>query len=137
MPRENSPPPARRALQAHQAEHLIDPAERDGIAGRQRGQVRPRAAARVKRPGLQQRADLAQRPAQLTVTAPGDPHRPATGPVQAQHQPHRGGLPRPVRPQEPRHNPGAHVEAERIHGGQPAVTFSQATHLNDREPPSS
>ena len=87
-----------------------------GIAllGGQRGQVTAGAAARVERLGLEQRADLAQRPAQLAVAAAADSHLAGVGPVQPEDQPHRGGLARPVGAEEAGDAARPHVEAERV-----------------------
>jgi hypothetical protein len=73
-------------------QHLRDAAAGDAIAYRQRGQVGTGAAARVERPGLEQRANLAQRPAQVVEALPADADLARVRLVQAQHHPHRGGF---------------------------------------------
>jgi hypothetical protein len=54
--------PAGRAVQAGHAQHLVHPCGRDGVAGRQRGQVAAGGPARVESLGLQQCPYLAKRP---------------------------------------------------------------------------
>ena len=71
-------------------EHVVDPLARDRVARGQRGQVGPGRAARVERLGFEQRADFAQRPAQVVVALAVDPGRTGVRPVQAEDHAHRG-----------------------------------------------
>jgi hypothetical protein len=102
MPSEKRP--ARRPAtlgQADQPEHLLDPGPRDGVAGRQRAQVGAGAAAGVERPGLQQRPDLAQGPAQVAVAAAADPACPASGVSRPRIRRMVVDLPEPLGPRKP------------------------------------
>jgi hypothetical protein len=79
--------------------------------------------------GLQQRADLPQRPAELAVTAAADPRLPGVRRVQADDHPHCGGLAGSVRAEETRHGSRVHVEAEPVDGDSGAVPFGETTGL--------
>ena len=105
---------ARHAGQADEAEHLVDPGSGDVVARGERGQMRAGAAARMERPGLQQRADLRNGQRQLARTggrrsAP----RPRRG-VQSEDHPHRRGLAGSVRAEEAGHHARPDVEAQRV-----------------------
>ncbi len=91
--RERASPAAAGAGQPDDAEHLVHPPARDAAAGRQRGQMRPGAAARVEGPGIEESADFPERPAQVVVATAADRGSSGVRPVQAHDQPHRGGLP--------------------------------------------
>src|SRR6201996_879369 len=65
--RELPGPFARYGSQSDHLQDLGDPGLADGVAGRQRGQVRAGRPARVEGPGFQQSSGLAQPPARLTV----------------------------------------------------------------------
>src|SRR5580693_4312598 len=131
MPRENLP--------ARRSAALPMPVISSTSLTRRRGMPLLTASAvrwaRVERLGLQQRADFAQRPAQLVVVLTVDPGRPGVRPVQAEQHPHRGGLAGAVRAEETGHRPGPHVEAEVVHGGGGAVALDQAACLDHEMPP--
>src|SRR5436305_2878008 len=97
--------------------------------------MRLRAAARVERRGLQQRADLAEREPQVTVDAAGDLDRAVVGRVQAQDQSHGGGLAGPVRPEEAGDDAGADVEAQLIDRRYRTVALGQGVSLDHGSPP--
>jgi len=111
---------------------LVDPAGRDGVAGGQRLQVRPGAAAGVEGFCLEQRADLAERERQVVVAAAFDRDGAVVGCVQAQDQAHGGGLAGPVRPEEAGHEAGTDVEGEMIDRCYLAVALGQAVGLDHR-----
>ena len=121
--------------QADGVEGFVDPAERDGVAGGQRLQVRLRAAARVEGLSFEQRADLAERERQVTVGAAGDLDRAVVGRVQAQDQAHGGGLAGPVRPEEAGDDARADVEAQLVDRRYLAVALGQAVGLDHGSPP--
>ena len=127
MPSENFPARRPRGLgQPDDAEHLVHPATAGSpLLAASARQVAAGAAARVERPGLQQRAHLAQRPAQLAVAAPADPGLPGIRPVQAEDHPHGGGLARAVRPEEAGHHARPHVEAERVDRDRGSVALGE------------
>ena len=122
-------------VEAHGVERFVDPAGRDGVAGGQRLQVRPGAAARVKGFGFEQRADLAERERQVVVGAAGDLDRAVVGRVQAQDQAHGGGFAGPVRPEEAGDDAGADVEAQLIDRRYRAVALGQGVSLDHGSPP--
>jgi hypothetical protein len=103
--REAAGPLVRHVLQAHQGQHLLDPARRQALSLRQEQQVVPGTAAGMHGLGLKQRADRPQRILQVTVAAAVDERGAALRPVQAQDEPHGSGLARAVRPEEPCHLP--------------------------------
>src|SRR5215510_2412378 len=83
------------------------------------------APAGMERLGLQQCPGCAQRPAQLAVAAAADARLPRVGLVQAEDEPHRGRLARPVGAEKAGHDPRAQVEAERLDRERGAVAFGQ------------
>jgi hypothetical protein len=66
-----------------------------------------------------------QRILQVTVAPAVDEGEAALRPVQAQDQPHGGGLARAVRPEEPRHPARFDREGQVVHGGLAAVDLGQ------------
>jgi len=130
--RELPGPAVRGLLDAGDGEHLLDPLPADGVAGGQRGQVGAGGAARVERLGLQQRAHLAERPAQVAVALPADPDLSRVRPVQARDHAHRGGLARAVRAEESGHRAGADIEAQVVHRGRGSVVLDEAACLDHR-----
>ena len=80
MPSENFP--ARRLateVKPHLVQDLVDPAERDVVGEGQPAQVVAGGASRVERLGVEQAADLAQRPGQLGIGLAADQGRPRVG----------------------------------------------------------
>ena len=118
--------------QPHDVQHLAHPPRRDAVGLRQAEQVVPRTAAPVGRPRVNQRADLPHRAGRLAVRPPVDRDRPRGRPVQAQDQPHRGGLARPVRAQETGHQARPDDEAEIVDRERPLVSLGQSASLNHR-----
>ena len=75
--------------------------------------------------GLEQRADRVQRILQVTVAPAVDEGEAALRPVQAQDQPHGGGLARAVRPEEPCHPARFDREGQVVYGRLAAVDLGQ------------
>ncbi len=98
--RETARPLARHVLQPDQGEHLVNAGPWQALSLGQEQQVIAGAAARVHRLGLQQRADGAQRVGQVAVVAAVNRRRAPLRPVQAEDQPHGGGLAGAVGPEE-------------------------------------
>jgi hypothetical protein len=65
---------------------------------------------------VEQRADLAERVAQAGVRPSADGRRPGVGRVQAEDDPHGGGLARTVRADEPGDLPGCDGERHTVEG---------------------
>ena len=82
-------------------------------------QVVAAGAAGLQRRGVQQRAQPGQRPAEGPVGPPADQRAAFVGGVQAEDHPHRGGLARAVRADEPGHLPRRHGKRHPVqrHGG--------------------
>ena len=74
-------------------------------AASQRRWLRPRAAG-VHVAGVEQRADLVQRPASVGERRPSNVASPRVGPVETEHAAHRRALPGPVGPEEAGDRPG-------------------------------
>ena len=111
----------------------MTPADAVGLG--QGEQVVAGGAAAVHGPGVQQRADLVHRVRQLQVRLAGDGDGPGGRVVQAQDQPHGGGLARPVRAEEARHLARQHVERQVVDGDFVAVPFAEPPYLNHRLSP--
>src|SRR5262249_45072288 len=81
------------------------------------------AAATVDGLGVQQRAYLAHGVGKLAELLAAHGDRAASGTVQAEYQPHRGRLARPVRAEEPGDPAGLDREGQLVHGQLGAVPF--------------
>src|SRR6266540_3158709 len=75
-------------------------------------------------------ADLVQRADYPLVAAAPDERGARGGGVQAQDDPHRGGLARAVRPEEAGHVPGANREAQTVQRGDRAEALAELIHLD-------
>src|SRR5262249_17913920 len=84
--------PGSRAPKADDAQDLLDSCCSDLVARGERGQVSAGGTPGMKRPGLEQRTDLAQRPAEFVVAASADQRRALVGVVKAEDNAHRGRL---------------------------------------------
>src|SRR6266508_1131611 len=93
------------------------PAPPDPVALRDRQQVVVCGAPGVYGVRVQQRADLVQRAGYPLVPAALDEGGARGGGVQAQDDPHRGGLAGAVRPEKAAHVPGADREAQAVQRG--------------------
>jgi hypothetical protein len=98
--------------QSDDAEHLVHPARPDAVGLRQAQQVTARVPAAVRRPRVEQRADLVHRASRPAVRPAVDRDRPGRRPVEAEDQPHRRALPGPVGTEEPGHHTGSYREVE-------------------------
>jgi hypothetical protein len=130
--REPAGPPARHAAESHQVQDLIDAGAADPVAVRQAQQVVAGAAAAVERLGLQQRPGLEQRAPPDRVRPAADGDRSGIRRVQAEDQPHRGGLAGPVRPEEAGDLTGWHRKGQVIYGHGAAVPLGRAGCLDHR-----
>ena len=138
MPSENVP--ARRPrdrVEPDQLEHLVDAAVRRCRWSRRATDrcaqaVRPAWTALASSSAPTSRNGLDDALVRATVD-----QAPARGrAVQAEDHPHRGGLARAVRAEEPGHLPGPDREAEVVDRGDGAVALSQSLHLDhDRADP--
>ena len=79
-------------------------------------QVVARGPAGLQRARVEQRADLAERVAQAGVRPSADGRRPGVGRVEAEDDPHGGGLARTVRADEPGDLPGCDGERHTVEG---------------------
>ena len=120
---------ARDVGEAHQPEHLVDPAGRDPVGRGQHPQVVACLAGRVERLRLQQRPDVPHRLPQRRERLPVE--RRAPGPVvQLEHQPHRGRLAGPVGTEEPGHAARTHLEREVPHRRLAVVRLRESPRLD-------
>src|SRR5580700_449946 len=87
-----------RGLQARAPDHLIDPPGVQALRVGQPQQVVAGAAAGLQGARVQQRSDMAQRMPQVLVALATDERGALLGGVQPEDHPHRGRLPRAVRP---------------------------------------
>ncbi len=127
MPRENLPTrwPAT-ASRPTRPSTSSTRARRDAVADGEPAQVVAGGAARVQRPRVQQRADLAQRGGGVGVAAPVDRHAAGAGPVEAEDHPHGRGLAGAVRAEEAGDPAGLDGEREAVDGGLLAVGLGEA-----------
>jgi hypothetical protein len=124
---EPADPLAGHTGQADLLQHRVHPRPADAVAAGQAGQVGEGAAAGVGGVGVEDRADLVQRPADLVVPAPADQRLAGRGAVQAEHHAHGGRLAGPVGSQEAGHHAGADLERQPVDGRGVSVAFGQLT----------
>src|SRR6266700_2382534 len=84
--------------------------------------VRPSAASALSRLRLDRRP----------VVLPVDPRAACARLIQAGDQPHRGGLARPVRPEETGHHPRLHHEVQAVNRELVPVPLAEVSHLDHR-----
>ena len=89
-----------------------------------------RGALRVHRVRVDQRTDLAKRGRQVAVVLATHRHVASAGCVQTQDHPHRGGLARTVRAEEPGHQPRPDGEAQVIDGRGRAVALGEVARFD-------
>ncbi len=131
MPSENLPARRRAASdRPDHAEDLVHPGVRDIPRCGEHPKVRTRRSGRMKRPGLELRAHLPQRPGEIVVGPPADRGPAGIRPVQAQDHPHRRGLARAVRTEEPGHRARLHGKAKVVDGPHWAVPLAEAADLD-------
>ena len=109
----NEYPPARRlasGLQPDLIQHLIDPPPGQALRMSQPQQVIASGAAGLQRPGVEQCADVLQRAGQGAVRPAADQCGALVQGVQAEDDPHCGGLSGTVGPDEPGHLARVHGE---------------------------
>jgi hypothetical protein len=115
--------PARRLLrrQADQVEHLFDPPSRQAHKPLGDGEDLAAGTPCVLGRGVEQNTDLKPRVGQVHVVPSRDGDRPRHGSGQADHDPHGGRLPSPVRAEEAGDPTRLCGEADVIDGGEGAV----------------
>src|SRR6185437_8265226 len=87
-------------------------------------------AARVDRPGLEQRTDLVERRRVVGVLLAVDGDEAVVGRVEAQDEPHRRRLAGAVRPEESGDDARLHGEAQVVDGDRVAVALRQVAGLD-------
>jgi hypothetical protein len=128
--REGAGPLAGDVGEPDQLQQVVHPLGADAHGGAHGQQVVAGGAALVYCPGLQQRPDLSQGGGRVEVAAAVDGHLPGGRAGQAQHGPHGGGLPGPVRPQECGHDARPHDEADVVDGDGVAVALGELIDLD-------
>jgi hypothetical protein len=121
---------ARHLGQADQLKHLAHPAPGQVVRLGQAEQVVVGGPAAVHRLGVDQRAHLAHRIRQLSVLLAADGDGAGVRVVQAENQPHGGGLAGAVRAEEARHRARRHAERQIVDGEFVAVPFAEPPYLN-------
>jgi hypothetical protein len=96
-------------------QYIVDPPAPDAVAAGQREQVPVRRAAAMDRRGVEQCADQAQWSRGRDERTTTDGRGTGGGPVQAQDDPHGGGLAGAVGPEEARHPARTHREGQSGH----------------------
>ncbi len=124
--RERAGPPVRHGGQPDEVEHFVDPGEGDVVGPGQAAQVVPGAAPGMERLGVEQRAHVAQRPAQLAEADAVDGGGARVGHVEAQDHAHRRGLARAVRAEEAGDHARGDAEAETVDGHSLAIALGQS-----------
>ena len=79
---------------------------------------------------VEERTDLVERLDHLLIATPADESGARRRRVEAEDDPHGGGLAGTVRTEEAGHVPGAHREAETVHGGDRAVALGEVRDLD-------
>ena len=103
IPSEKPPVRLRAAVgEADELEHLVDAPGREAVAPREPEQMAARAPPGMRRACVEERADLAERRAQIAVAPAADHDLAGVGRVEPEDQAHRRRLPGAVRPDEPR-----------------------------------
>jgi hypothetical protein len=120
----------RHRFETDELDQVGDAALRDAVGLRKGQQMVVRRPARVHGSRLEQRADLVERRRMLGVMFAGDRDVAARRGVEAEHQPHRRGLARPVRAEESRDDSRSHRKRQVVHGGRLAVPLRQAVGLD-------
>jgi hypothetical protein len=128
--REAAGPVPGHALQADQLEDLRHPRRGDPVALRQPQQVVVGAAAAVHGLGLQQGADPPQWVGQPPVGLAVDEGLARAGVVEAEDDPHGGGLAGAVGAQEPGDAARFDLERQPVHGQGRPVALGQLAHLD-------
>ena len=108
--------PPRRGLQPGLLDDRVDAAGVQALGVGQPQQVVAGGPAGLQRGRVQQRSDVGQRPAQRPVRPPADQRGALVGRVQAEDDPHRGGLARAVGADEPGDLTGLHGERHPVQG---------------------
>ncbi len=108
----------------------VDAAQRDAVARRQGPQMIARGAGSVRRPRVQQGAHPAQGLAEFGVGATAEGGGAGGRPVQAQDEPHGGGLSGAVGAEEAGDAPGADAEGEVVHGPPGAVLLREVLYVD-------
>lgn len=123
-------PSARHRRQPGLRQYLVHPAPRDAVARGQCAQLVPAGTGAVRGVRVEQGADVAQRFAERGVGAAAD--RGGTGgrPVEAEHEPHGGGLSGAVGAEEAGDLAGVDGEGEVVHGPPGAVLLGEVVDVD-------
>ena len=130
--REAACRPSDGRLQAHLLDHLGYAPTAQALGVGQPQQVVAGSAAGLQRAGVQQRADVGQRVPQAPVRLPADHGGAIVGRVQAENDPHRSGLPGPVRADEAGNLRGWDAECHPVKRDRRPEPLAQAVHFDRR-----
>ena len=119
-------------LQSGQRDHHIDPAGLQSLGVGEPQQLVARAAAGLQCPGVQQRADMAQRVRRGAVRLAGDGGGACAGGVQADDDTHGGRLAGAVRPDEAGPLAGTDRERHLVQRLRRAEPLAQSVNLDSR-----
>jgi hypothetical protein len=110
----------------HQPQHLVGPIRRDPARPADDPQVVAARAAPMRGGALQHRTHPPDRPVQLLVSAASDGRGARGWPGQPEQHPQGRGLPRTIRPEEPRHPARLRRERQAVDRRELAVALGQA-----------
>ena len=130
MPSEKPSPAGAATGQPDQLEHLVDPRPRDAVGLGQPQQVVAGGAPAGALPGVQQRADLAQRRRQVAVGRPLTVAPPALGASSPRIMRMVVDLPAPFGPRKPVTRPGRTRKLTPVHRHLVAVPLGQPAGLD-------
>nr|AWS27355.1 FunJ4 [Streptosporangium sp. KD35] len=123
----------RHVLQPHLLQQRHDPGGADAVAAGQAGELVERGAARVHRTGVEQRAHLVQRPADLRVSTPVDQGHAGRRVMKADDDAQGRGFPRAVGSQKAGHPPGVSLEGQPVQCERRAVSLCQLSYFDHME----
>src|ERR1700722_199799 len=121
-----------RLLQAALRDDLVNPPRAQALGVSQPQQVVTAGPARLPRGRVEQGAHLGERTSQAPIGAAADQRVARVGGVQAQDDPHRGGLPGPVGPDETGDLAGRDAERHPVQREGRAEPFAQPGDLDGR-----
>ena len=116
--------------ESDRVEDGVDAVLADADAGADGEEVVAGAAGLVDRLGIEQRTERGHRGDRVDVGATVDERPTRRGPVEAEDHPHGRRLAGTVGPEEPGDEPGAHVEADVVHGRLVAVDLGEVQDLD-------
>jgi hypothetical protein len=122
----------RHVVQAHKVDQLVDATPCDSVCLREGEQMVEGRASRMHRTRLEQRTHLMERRRVVAIMLAVHRHVPAAGCIQAENEPDRRRLARPVRPEKAGDDPRTDGEGEIVDRPLVAVVLREVARLDQR-----